>query len=280
MAAAESPIVAERLYFGSEFCQTLLPAPQALHSFMDSLAPTCKGVSVRIPPLTNDGHERLASLLSAIAPHRGAIDVELVVNDWGTLAWLAEREVAPPVVLGRLACKLLRDPRIPVETWSGAGLPGIAAIRESSLASAPHLEVLRQYRVERVEIDVLRQGLDIDFRALRLRPTVHLPFGYVTSGRICQLAGLGHPERDRFVPGTPCRHECRRFFAAMPRPNESSLLLFGNTVFTKHDRHTIALGLGMAETAGGRVVFHTAPFSEVAYATEDMAEARRWLEEC
>jgi hypothetical protein len=254
-----------RLVFGNDFCEALLPGPARLLRMV-------RGARVRgapftwvTPPVTDAGLGKLRRLLPVLADEDG--EAEVVVNDWGTLRLLRERAPGLRPVLGRLLARMHRDPRVPTSGPLGA-------------ASAPFTALLRANGVDRVELDAAPPGQAPEFGGSGLRATVHLPFGFVSSGRICPFAAV-HQEKERmFLPGSRCRAECRTWNATMesptPRPSGEALLAAGNTVFQRHSPELLAQELAASD--GRRFVVRRRPFDEVAHATDDPALARRWLD--
>jgi hypothetical protein len=280
-----------RLYLGSEFCQALLPGAAGLSARL-ARVPADVALTLVTPPVTDAGMTRVEALLGALASWldraRGdASGAEVVVNDWGVLRLLRNRPRFTPA-LGRLLTRMLRDPRIPSSAGDapGAAAPvALRAVRQSTVTSPPFRALLDTLGVRRVELDPVVQGLDMDFDALGLAPTLHAPFGYVTTGRVCLFAALGQPAARRFDVGHGCQHECRTYDATMrdaaapAGAASAALYTAGNTVFQRHARATVERALRATTARGQRFVVREAPFDEHAWATEDAGVARRWLEE-
>ncbi len=270
-----------RAYYGSDFCQTLLPSASAA---LDALAAVRGHAAFTLvtPPVNDAGLRRVGALLSALddaADPDGA--TEVVVNDWGVLSLVRERPRLTPV-LGRLLTRMLRDPRLPPDRVDAQGSPEAArALRQASVTSPPFRSMLASLGVRRVELDPVVQGLAMDFESMGLAPALHAPFGYVTTGRVCLFAALHQPAARRFEVGAPCRMECRSFSATMrdAPSGGAALITAGNTVFQRHERPVIAQALAALAAPGARLVVRDAPFAEVAWATEDFTEATRWVEE-
>ena len=92
---------------------------------------------------------------------------------------------------------------------------------------------LREWGVRRVELDNLLQGIR---REQGLPASLYHPFVYVTTTRLCLLAGITRPRKNLRSMG-PCALECRRFDATLRHPDmPAPLLLKGNTQFVRNDR--------------------------------------------
>ncbi len=269
-----------RAYLGSDFCQTLLPAPSTMLEAFAALRGRAAFALVT-PPVNDAGLHRVGVLLDLLAAETAPeAATEVVVNDWGVLGLVRAHPSLTPV-LGRLLTRMLRDPRLPPDRLE-AEAPSTRALQQSSVTSPPFQGLLRSFGVRRVELDPVAQGLAMDFDAMGLAPTLHAPFGYVTTGRVCLFAAMGQAEEHRFEVGAPCRQECRRFAARMtdaaPSP-DAALITAGNTVMQRHERSVITRVLDALASRDARVVVRDAPFGEVAWATEHLPSATRWIEE-
>jgi hypothetical protein len=86
---------------------------------------------------------------------------------------------------------------------------------------------------------------------------VYLPFGFISTSRVCMAAGLHYRKTDKFQPGAPCRHQCQTHlveyaYTNSPFPNrDQKFYLKGNTYFYTHTEHMLESLL--VEAAAGRV---------------------------
>ncbi len=127
-------------------------------------------------------------------------ECEVVFNDWGVLNVLREGFPELIPVQGRLMNKSLRDPRV-TGVYASSEAPGRALV---SLRSA------------------------------------YIPFGFISTSRICMAAGIHYDKRDKFQPGAPCHHECQTHlleygYTNTPFDNrDQKFYLKGNTYFYVH----------------------------------------------
>ncbi len=269
-----------RVYYGPEFCETLLPTPKALLEAYRSRARTFAAFTFVTPPVGEDGLAKLQVLLGLLAQQDQP--VEVVVNDWGVLRLVAAMRDRCQPVLGRLMNKMLRDPRI-TPRIAGESLlaEAVLASQQSALTSQLFSGLLRSHGIATVELDNLYQGIDMDFDGLGLRPSLHVPFGFVASGPACFQAGMHQPKTKKFSNDTPCRLECQTYIGQMTDSaapgRQAPLLTQGNTVFYRQDAALVERGLAWAQAHGARVVLHQTPFGE-GYATENIDLARSWVE--
>ncbi len=224
--------------FGNEFCEHLLPQPAALEAAFGEARRLGLGFTFLTPYVSNAGLARLRVLLGRIE------DTEVVFNDWGVLNLLRREFPRLTPVEGRLLNKSLRDPRImgvygETQAASGAAAATLAALRRSSVDSKSYTALLERFGVRAVEMDSLPQGMDLSF-ADRVRLSVYLPFGFISTSRVCMAAGLGYRKPDKFQPGAPCRHECQTHLVEYTYTNspfanrDQKFYLKGNTYFYAH----------------------------------------------
>ncbi len=226
-----------RIYYGPEFCEHLLPAPERLRRVL-SVAREAGGlpVSLLLPWSTDAGLSRIRVLLVVLLEEAGP-GTEVVVNDWGVLRVVAREFPGLIPVLGRLMNKMMRDPR--VTPFFSTGPPEARkALSGSSARLTVYQRFLADWGVRRLELDPLYQGIDLDLDGTGLRSTLWLPFGYVASGRICLSGSLHLSREDKFRYDLPCRHECQEYSVELgntrsPFAESRDLVLWqrGNTVF-------------------------------------------------
>jgi hypothetical protein len=91
-----------------------------------------------------------------------------------------------------------------------------------------------------VEIDNLPQGVDLSFGDNGIRASAYVPFGFISTSRICMAAGIHYDKRDKFHPGAPCHHECQTHLLEYAYTNtpfdnrDQKFYLKGNTYFYYH----------------------------------------------
>lgn len=239
-----------RIYYGNEFCQERIPRPGELEASCRTIRETGLPLTFVTPPVNDDGCDVLVDRLTRLQnwlPHS-----EVVVNDWGVLRLVHEKFPALVPVLGRLLNKFLRDPRVTARY----DVP--PALRQSSLSIPAYGRLLARYGVQRTELDNLYQGIDLDFQALDLLPSLYVPFGYVTTGRICMLGNLHLSRDEKFAtPSGPCPQPCLRVEVdlAEQKAEAHSFTQRGNTIFYRQAEALIDRGLEWAKRHGARVVY-------------------------
>jgi len=134
---------------------------------------------------------------------------------------------------------MLRDPRL-AEYFDSPQAPAAArsALCRSGELAPGFRALMERYGIRRREIDPYLQPLEErewDDRTEML--SVHFPYLFVTMGRACLLGAMHREAAGKFVPGAPCRAECRKYAVEflLPVPGESGagkrLLNLGNAYY-------------------------------------------------
>lgn len=240
--------LAPSLYFGSEFCEFLLPTIEGLKRALH-LAGEAQCALSLLTPIASDG---VIARLRELLPLLPACS-ELIVNDWGVAAFAQREFPGLRLAAGRLLCKMIKDPRLDNAVW--------AELYPHGLGGRSFHALLDKLGIGRIELDVPPYAKPQVFSSLGREAAVHAPYAYVTKGRICKIGSLSLAPTQKFAPGRECQRECLRYAAVMERPRKPSDLdtqQRGNAMFY---RHTLAMSAAAAAAiAQGwlqRVVLHS-----------------------
>ena len=85
-----------RIYFGHETCERLLPGWDEIKKLYDITKPQNIKLTLVCPFLSNLRIKEVIFLLEKIATN--GIEIEVVSSDWGLLSWLANNRVGTPVI--------------------------------------------------------------------------------------------------------------------------------------------------------------------------------------
>ncbi len=224
-----------RFAYGTEFCENLLPAPESLRAIVREAGP----LTFLTPYVSDRGIAALRNLFALLSDAED--DTEVVFNDWGVLRMLRAEFPHLTPVQGRLLNKSLRDPRVTsiyAETAPAAPESSLRVLQRSNLDDASYLNLLARYNVRAVEMDNLPQGTDLSFSGVHV--SMYVPFGFISTARVCMAAALHYRGPEKFQPGAPCRHECQSHqleytYSNSPFSNrDQKFLLKGNTYFYRH----------------------------------------------
>jgi len=263
----------DRLYFGSEFCEKLIPGQGELKRALAYAVKRELSFSLVTPYVTNKGMNELLPLFDALAASR--VPCEVIINDWGVLRLVNRKYKSFYPVLGRLLTKQKRSPELQsllarmkkplpfcVVNKAFPGKKTIVFPKElprsldayykgSNVSSVPIIQsFLAENRVKRIELDNTAQGLHLELNGNELSVSLYLPYVYITTTFLCPTAGcVVHPQRHT----RECRQECGKYFfklrhKAMPK----TLYLKGNSLFYKNS-HLRLKGIG--NSAVNRIVY-------------------------
>lgn len=143
----------QRIYFGNEYCEHLLPSPAQLERMLAFAAERSLPLTLTTPFCTESAFIRIEELFDLLP-----LESEVVFNDWALVPSITERGLTP--IHGRLLWKIRKDPRV------DASGPGAEYHRMHNLQSL-YQDYLEKRSVPRVELDNVRQGAD-----LSLNPTL------------------------------------------------------------------------------------------------------------
>jgi len=220
--AAGSPN-AERVHFGHEFCDRLIPSKTKIREIISAATDAGRQVTFLTPVCTDEGIEELKPLLELFGG-----EVEVVVNDWGIIELCAEIGIRP--VLGRVLTACTRDPRF-MRKLPGEDSLLYEYIRSSSMNSKEFQEFLLERNITRIELDNTIQFYN--FKPFpEIRAALHFPYVYSSTTRRClyPFAYGQSPPRQLLV--SQCNRECRKTRIEFNVPSYSlDMLVIGNAQF-------------------------------------------------
>lgn len=246
----------DRLYFGNEFCERLIPAIAELKRVVSFARDKGLAFTFVSPYVTDSGLARLKPLLDGI--EKSGMSCECVVNDWGILNLIARDYPGISPVLGRLLVKQKRCPSLIrlLKRHSGAQLvknpqrPALkrlviqkklpleldAYYKGSNASSVPIIhDLLFSLGVRRIELDNVGQGLSLRLPKGKISSSVYFPYIYITTTFFCLSAGCD--TGDSVLKIKSCHKECGKYtFKFRHKSFPKEILLKGNTQFYKNAR--------------------------------------------
>lgn len=165
------------LYFGSEFCQDLLPAVKKAKQYCTMAMEAGLEAVLLTPVATPFGVDRVGRLLSELA--ESGLAPSVVFNDWGVHEMLRRYHPALRLRAGRLLNRGLRDPRLAEKLSPPSILRSGRAQRLRAL--------LERYQVDAIETDSDLEGGYLGDGREGLQRVLHLPYSFVATGRNCLL---------------------------------------------------------------------------------------------
>lgn len=231
------------LYFGSEFCEHLLPKPDELARAI-AAAQRFRLTLVLATPAANDTLvERILELERSLPPK-----AEILVNDWGVAHQLHAEAPTRPLIAGRQMAKMIKDPRVPSSAWMKP--------YPSSYAQPGFGRLLKGFGMIHIELDVPPFAPPDLYVVPGFAVSVRVPYAYVAKGRLCKIGSLRQPRPEKFAPGRACHREC---LGIVEKERQGSAIVSyarGNSLYYRHDA-TMTHAVRAATTAGSitRLVF-------------------------
>jgi SAM-dependent methyltransferase len=166
----------DRIYFGNEFCEFLLPSVEQLANVLEFAARSGVEFTLMTPPCAENCLEKCERLIETLPAN-----AEVVFNDWGLPQ--AIRDAGKTPVHGRLLCKAKKDPRLGVE-----GEPFSEYFTDNNLQSE-YIELLFASGIGRAELDNVFQGLRVD-SASGMKYSLYYPYVCCSATRKCHFANI------------------------------------------------------------------------------------------
>ena len=212
------------LYFGSEFCQDLLPTVKQAHAFCElANASNLEGV-LQTSMVTPQGLNRIDTLLTKLTK-RGLVPA-VVFNDWGVLSLLRKDYPQLKVRAGRLINRALRDPRMADKIQKSCTTTESRGMRLRAM--------LAHFAVSAIETDPDLEGGYLGNGIEGLERVLHLPYAYAVTGRNCLLKAEAADDNSSFTKGLgqPCASPCLgRVHPVEREDTRLPLWRVGNTIF-------------------------------------------------
>ncbi len=156
-------------------------------------------------------------------------NIPIVANDFGVIEYV-KRE-GGKLLLGRMFDKRLRDPRIGQEHFYN-GLP-----EESGLFTDAYQEFLEREGIDVIECEALSLGLIDSVNKQNLR--IHVPYNIISCGMICEYAGIGKDNQNKFHIGK-CSFQCLRVSGIAHSPEMiSPMIKHTNALYMPINKRTI-----------------------------------------
>lgn len=232
-----------RFYFGTEFCQFLLPSVEDIEKVCKFSYDKKLEFSFVTPFITDSYIDKLVDLLDVVNHYNR--NNEIIFNDWGVFYLIKDCYKDFHCIPGRLIDKTLRDPRYSAYEYENSfSKAGLRFLQRPNITSCSYKCYLRTNNLSRVELDVLPQGFDFsDSEIAPFKLSVYLPFGHLTTGRQCMMRMLNREPDRKFILDDSCTKNCLKYGQMMHKrqgallaasegfKRDVDLLRKGNSVF-------------------------------------------------
>ena len=237
------------IYFGSEFCEFLLPDAAQVTRYCDHAQNAGIEAVLLTPVATPGGLVRIKKLLCDLTTAGNAPAV--VFNDWGVATLLRESFPALQRRAGRLINRGIRDPRLMENTspsWNSAEERG-KRLRF----------MLVSFGVAALETDPDLEGGFLGDGAEGMQRVLYLPYSFAASSRNCLIKADSALTIDACFTkglGTACSGVCGGGSHRIDRPDtQLPLWRAGNSVFFEVPESHIPVHLAQTD----RIVLHERP---------------------
>ncbi len=235
-----------RIYFGTEFCQNLIPSVEDLEKAINFSRMEGLRFTFVTPFVTEKGLCRLDHAFHFLK--RRLEDCEVVVNDWGVLEVLSKKYKTFKPVLGRLLTRQNRDPavarifrkQVPYVIKDADGKLGILlhippgklyqrGVKSSYVNTFSVYSFLAKLNVGRIELNNLIQG--VDFEGLKFKVSLYTPFVNISTTRFCPM----ETRLQKTYRINVCKKECQRYYDRL-KYNAGATVIYkrGNTLFYRN----------------------------------------------
>jgi hypothetical protein len=226
----EIPGDLSRIYIGDEFCFNRLPSLSGIKDIWRIAEDENLHLTFLTPVLTNESIEKAAKIFDFICAQDD--HSEVVVNDWGVLAFLKKEYPLFQLSLGRLLNKGFKDPRLPEPETVRACQGMNQLLNESTFDLVDYQKKIIEWGVVRLERDLMPYANQLPKDNGMLKTSVYFPFGYITTSRVCWIASFDKKAGNKFVPGDKCTRECDGISFILKNNKISvDIVQNGNTIF-------------------------------------------------
>jgi len=217
-----------RIYFGSEFCERLIPTIKELKKVIDFCDKNVLNFTLLTPFVTDITMKKLKELFEFLKRF-DTENLEIVFNDWGVFH-LLKNEYEFNLAVGRLLTKQKKDPSfiedLIDEKFLNLDSDTKSIIKGCSMDASPLIKDFLLKNVLRIELDNVYQGIDVN---VDIKKSLYYPFVPVTTTRFCMTHS--YALKKPYIRGkNPCNKECLKTFYKYTI-NNVHLFLKGNTQF-------------------------------------------------
>jgi hypothetical protein len=174
------PADCERIYFGHETCEKLLPTFDEIQDLLEISEKRRLKLTFVTPFLTEAGLERVQRFSERLQSARPR-SLEIATSDWGLLHWIARSEIGTPVA-GRFITGQQLDFRFAdIESISREQL---AHLSDSTLIKDRTVDMFRRIGIDRFELSNVFQPVAL-LCDRKYHCSLHVPFVPLTIFRSC-----------------------------------------------------------------------------------------------
>jgi len=223
-----------RLYFGSEFCERLIPSSHEIKEVLRYVHERQINFSLVTPYVTNEGLRQWKKIIEIVAAEHP--ESEIVFNDWGIFRTIGTISAGLEPVLGRLLTKIKRGPRL-MNVMDRLPPDAKRYFQSTNLSVTSYRNFLLSRGIKRAELDYPLQNITLEDTGAEIHLSLYIPFVYVTTTRFCLTASCDIPELKGMIGIFPCKKECQKYTFTLDNPvMPTTLIRKGNTIFYRNEK--------------------------------------------
>lgn len=219
-----------RLYFGSEFCERLIPTTKELEKVINFCKKNKINLTFMTPIITDDPYIENFKKIFKVINDSNLEKKEVIFNDWGVFR-LLKKFSNLDLVLGRFLTKQKKDPSF-IEDLFNKNFLNLDnetqdIIKKSTIDTTELLKkFLKKNDILRAEFDNVYQGINIDSD---IKKTLYYPFVPVCLTRLCKAHS--YVTKKPYIRGkNECMKECK-YTSYTYSINNVHMFLKGNVQF-------------------------------------------------
>jgi len=221
-----------RVYFGTEFCERLIPSQAELSKAINFSEEKNIPISLMSAYVSEEYFQKQLSIVEYFSEKKPG--AEIIINDWGVFRIAVKNGLKP--VIGRILNRHIRDPKIAnlvkkasqnqIEFW------------QNSYANAKAFQAfLAKNNVNRVELDNILQGNKTDLKKGNLKGSLYYPHVFISTTRLCLTANCDKIGKSEQIAILPCNKECLKYeFELSTEQFPAKQYLRGNTVYYRNEK--------------------------------------------
>ncbi len=202
-------IYCDVIYFGSEFCENLIPDVATIEKVIDFCNKNNLRLALITPLVSNKGINSLIKIFEYLKIND--ISMEIIVNDYGVMNLVNKNYSNITMISGRLMHKMTSDPRIKNYIDNLKKLPlevgMLRYMRSSAYSMGDFLDFMNRLGISHGELDAVYQGIDFNIPG-EYTFSLNLPYTYITSGRYCIAGSIHNSFENKFSIDLKCQKEC------------------------------------------------------------------------
>ena len=222
----------DRIYFGSEFCEWILPSDNDFSKVIDYCCTHGLKITLLLPPLSEKMLYRLDNLIRIIHKAPAAVQCEVACNDIGAIHYLHTCDPSIVLLRGRLFQKRIYDPRVDVASFNRKLTTEGKLVYYDSAISLYEVNVLERMNIRRIELDTHIDYLHAE-SIVGFKHSCYLPFGFFTTGHMCMFQNYLLTSNEKFdLKKSSCSKHCKQYYHTMSkRITESQSFITSNLMF-------------------------------------------------